>query len=410
MNRSRAYISIVLSLLLALTAVVPAFGANASDVNQHRTAAEEARRAADAAQSEADRLEAEVAKLDSEIASLQSKVKELAPDIAEAETRSQRLRAEVESLRAQITQKQAEIAATEADYAVQLDLLNARMTSSYKQGSWFYLDLVLGSQNFNDLIARTTLVQRVIESNKAVADHLEATRVSLEQRRVELDRSLESVQVKRQEAEAVEKSLKSMRAQRQAAVDQQESVQDQKSRMMEESEENAERFRAIAEAEEAEARRIEAELRKSSSSGAGQFNGVMAWPVPGFYRVTSPYGYRIHPIFGTRKLHTGIDVGRNTDPPKSIDGAALVAAGDGEVIYAGSRSGYGNTVMIDHGDGVVTLYAHQQSGGITVSVGDWVLKGQRIGTVGSTGYSTGPHLHFEVRVNGATTDPMGYLR
>jgi murein DD-endopeptidase MepM/ murein hydrolase activator NlpD len=178
---------------------------------------------------------------------------------------------------------------------------------------------------------------------------------------------------------------------------------------MAENEANAKRLREIAAEEEAESARIEQELR-GRSNGSGVYNGVMAWPVPGFYRVSSAYGYRIHPIFGTRKLHTGIDVGRNLDPPQSIDGAAIVASGDGEVIYTGYRGGYGNTVMIDHGDGVVTLYAHQQSGGIRVGVGDDVAKGQRIGTVGSTGYSTGPHLHFEVRINGNPVDPMGYLR
>ena len=133
----------------------------------------------------------------------------------------------------------------------------------------------------------------------------------------------------------------------------------------------------------------------------------MGWPVPGFYRITSPFGWRMHPVLHVRKLHTGIDIGKN--PGQAIAGAAIVAAGNGTVISAGYRSGYGNTVMIDHGNGVVTLYAHQPSGGIKVSVGQHVKKGQRIGTVGMTGYATGPHLHFEVRVNGTPVNPMRYL-
>jgi murein DD-endopeptidase MepM/ murein hydrolase activator NlpD len=122
--------------------------------------------------------------------------------------------------------------------------------------------------------------------------------------------------------------------------------------------------------------------------------------VPSSYRVTSPFGPRICPFHG-RELHPGIDIG-------APSGSPIVAAGAGRVTYAGGRGSYGNVVMIDHGNGVVTLYAHQRTGGIKVGVGQSVDKGQRIGTVGSTGNSTGPHLHWEVRVNGAAKNPMSY--
>lgn len=122
------------------------------------------------------------------------------------------------------------------------------------------------------------------------------------------------------------------------------------------------------------------------------------WPVSG--TVTSEYGYRIHPIFGTRRLHAGMDISGPT-------GTAIWAAKGGSVIYAGWRGGYGNAVIINHGGGVTTLYAHQSE--MLVSVGDQVGRGDVIGKVGSTGNSTGPHLHFEVRINGTATDPRPYL-
>lgn len=124
----------------------------------------------------------------------------------------------------------------------------------------------------------------------------------------------------------------------------------------------------------------------------------LQWPVSG--PITSPFGYRVHPVYGTRKLHTGIDI-------SAAYGTPIAAAGDGTVIFAGWQSGYGNTTIIDVGNGLATLYAHQSS--IKVSEGQTVKRGQVIGAVGSTGTSTGNHLHFEVRVDGTPTNPVPYL-
>jgi murein DD-endopeptidase MepM/ murein hydrolase activator NlpD len=125
----------------------------------------------------------------------------------------------------------------------------------------------------------------------------------------------------------------------------------------------------------------------------------LLWPAAG--PITSGFGYRIHPIFGTRTLHTGIDIG-------APYGAPVVAADSGTVIYAGTMSGYGNVVMVDHGGGISTLYGHLSA--FSVGNGQSVGRGTRIASVGCTGYCTGPHLHFEVRINGTPVDPMPYLQ
>ena len=130
-------------------------------------------------------------------------------------------------------------------------------------------------------------------------------------------------------------------------------------------------------------------------SGRGSMSSPIANPV-----VTSRFGYRVHPIFGDRRLHTGLDF-------RASSGAPLQAARSGEVVFAGWRGGYGNCTIIDHGGGVATLYAHQSA--IRVAQGATVERGEVIGAAGSTGYATGPHLHFEVRVNGAPVDPLPYL-
>lgn len=148
---------------------------------------------------------------------------------------------------------------------------------------------------------------------------------------------------------------------------------------------------------EADAAALEAELAARPTTGTAPSDGLMR-PVPG--PVSSGFGYRIHPIFGTKKLHTGWDLSASSGDP-------IVAAADGVVVSAGVRGGYGNAVVIDHGGGLATLYAHQSS--MAVSAGQQVEQGQVIGYVGCTGYCTGPHLHFETRVGGRPVDPSGYM-
>jgi murein DD-endopeptidase MepM/ murein hydrolase activator NlpD len=151
---------------------------------------------------------------------------------------------------------------------------------------------------------------------------------------------------------------------------------------------------------QAESDSIASLLRRRSSGGPairgnGSLSSPLARPV-----ITSTFGYRIHPIYGDRRLHAGIDM-------RGANGTPIYASAPGEVVFAGTRGGYGSTVIIDHGGGIATLYAHQSK--LAVAAGDEVARGQVIGAVGSTGFSTGPHLHFEVRARGVPVDPLGYL-
>ncbi len=401
MHRSRAVVTLLLAFLLVFASVLPAVGATTSDLQKHRKAAEEARKRAQQSESAAAKLAAEVEALDGQIEKIEAEARALDPKIAEAAARTSKIQAQVDALQAEIDQTQAEIEKTQAEYELQQELLANRVNSTYRQGTWFYFDVLLGSHDIGDFITRTEFVSRIIESNNDLALSLDITEQNLAKAKVKLDRSLETVEIKRKEAAEVEQQLRDLRASRQAAAARSEAVQSQKAQLVVEHKANAKRLRALAEQEEAESSRIAAELA-ARGGGSGVYAGTMSWPVPSSRRVTSQFGYRTHPIFGDRRLHTGIDIGASS-------GAAIVAAGDGEVIYAGYRGGYGNTVMIDHGNGVISLYAHQISGGIAVRTGQKVSRGQRIGAVGSTGNSTGPHLHFEVRVNGSPVNPMKYL-
>jgi len=409
MRRSRAFVLFLVLALLGPVFVAPAYGVTEAELREHQQAARDAYSAANAADAEATRLSAEVEELDSTIASIQGDINALAHDIGSATTRTRRLQAEVDDLTARIATKQAEIDVTQAEYEHQKELLAARIASSYKNGDLIYLELILESKDIEDLIARTTLVARVIKSNQDFAQTLEDTRIALEAAQASLEQDRAAVDEKRAEAAAEEKRLKQLRADHQSKLDSQKNAQNSKAALVAENEANAERLRALARAEEAESAAIAAEL---NGGGSGVFAGVMTFPVPGFEQVPaggSAFGYRIHPILGYRRLHTGIDISGGA-VGRSINGATIVAAADGTAIYVGYRGGYGNCIIIDHGNGVTTLYAHQQTGSFRVSNGDRVMRGQAIGRVGSTGMSTGPHLHFEVRINGNPVDPMPYLR
>ncbi|MCX8006852.1 MAG: peptidoglycan DD-metalloendopeptidase family protein [Coriobacteriia bacterium] len=408
MRHRRAFLSLIAFSLIAAIASTPlAHAYTRADLEAHEKAASDAREAAEKAEERAKALAGQIETLEDRMAEIESAIAGLADDIAKATERTRRLNDEVADLRRQVAVKESEIASVQAEYDAQTALLAQRLQEAYKQGDLFFVQFLLDAQSIEDLIARTSLVERVIRDNQRTAAILEDTQRRLEAARTELARTLEAVDLKRKEAAAEEKRLRNLRAQHRSRLAEQEALKRQKADLMAKNKADAERLRKLAEEEEEESRRIAAEL---FGHGSGYFAGVMAWPVPGFYRVSSPFGYRIHPILGVRKLHTGIDIGRDLDPPRSIDGATIVSAGAGTVIYAGYRGGYGNTIIIDHGNGVATLYAHQRSGSFRVGVGEHVGKGEPIGAVGSTGLSTGPHLHFEVRINGTPTDPMPYLR
>jgi len=260
--------------------------------------------------------------------------------------------------------------------------------------------MLLDSSDFADLVQRTEFVTRLIRSDEEIANGLEGDRITLENATAELNRALDTVSAKRAEVRAEENNLRRLQGAQNGKRTAQQAVQNQKSALLAQTKKNVARLRAAAEAEEEESARISRLLRSGSSHGSGKYAGTMTWPTPGHNRVGSQFGMRMHPILHVKKMHNGIDI-------SAPSGAKIVAAGSGTVIFAGVRGGYGKCTMIDHGNGLVSLYAHQSR--ISVSVGTKVTAGQAIGAVGSTGLSTGPHLHFEVRVNGTPVNPLSYL-
>lgn len=398
-----ARVGCVLALTTALAMAMPiqaGYAAKAGAARAHERRASEARRGAKAADREAQRLADEIADLDRRVEAALALVGELDPLVADATLRSSRLQREVDVFAGQASVARARLEANSAEQERQRALLAKRVNASYRQGDWLFIEVLVDSRGITDLVLRTELVSRALEANTLVALDVERIGEALARDQVLFDRALSSAELKRNEASRAEGQLRELQAQRLATVQQVASAKANRTSMMVNSKQNAKRLRALADAEEAESLRIAGQLA-GSNGGSGRYNGKMTWPVPASHRVTSPYGRRTCPFHG-REIHPALDIG-------APEGSAIIAAGAGKVIYTGYRGGYGNTVMIDHGDGVVTLYPHQAAGAIKVRVGQDVERGERVGGVGSTGNATGPHLHFEVRVNGSPRNPAGWL-
>jgi len=365
---------------------------------EHRDRAQSAREDAAAADEEAENLRSEIRELDAAASRHAEEAARLAPQLEEATERTAILTREVNELQEEVNELTSRIETTQAELDHQRELLNQRAVSTYRGESNALLNVLFNAQDLGDLLARAENIMTVMQHNSQISIDLTRLTRQLESEKAQLDEVLALAEEKQTEAASAEAELRDLHRQSQAAADSAAALQQQREGMLVNTEANAARLRALAQ----EADSMAASLtREFTGTGSGVFEGSMTWPVPGFYRVTSPFGWRTSPIFGSREMHTGIDVAG-----PGIHGAAVVAAGAGTVASVGWRGGFGNTVIIDHGNGVITLYAHLS--GFNTSVGQHVSAGQRIGSVGSTGNSTGPHLHWEVRVNGQPRNPMTF--
>jgi murein DD-endopeptidase MepM/ murein hydrolase activator NlpD len=340
--------------------------------------------------------------LDEKRAEVESKVTDLDADLAELDAR-------IEDVTADLTEAQQRVALLTADLQSVLrrldsrtDLFTERAIAAYKAGPAAYIDGLLSSETFNDLVDRQAYYESALDADSELVAEIEVLRDDTENRReLILEKQHTIAEAKRQlEDDRIE--VARVRAEHASALAEREAVLDEKEKILASIEKKKARFEALEDQLDAESNRIEAILAAGGSSASGPLptgGGQFLWPAAG--PLTSAYGWRTHPIFGDQRLHTGIDIG-------APYGAPVIAADDGTVTYAGVMSGYGNVIVVDHGGGIATTYNHLSA--FSVGSGQSVGRGSPIGAVGCTGYCTGPHLHFEVRVNGAPVDPMPYLQ
>ena len=281
-----------------------------------------------------------------------------------------------------------------------------RVRDIYINGRLSYLDVVIGSKDFSDFANRLEVLKRIIDSDITLINEIKKERADIEAHKQKLEADRAKLVELEKSALAKQAEIEQKKAERNVVL--QKAQNDRATAMQAIEELHASSAQVSAMLKERQAARAAAAAAAAaaaqSSGGQGasdnwvQGTGQLGWPVSG--EITSPYGYRVHPIWGTTIYHSGIDIGVD-------EGTPVHAADGGVVVWSGWMGGYGYAVVIDHGNGLSTLYGHNSE--LAVDEGQSVAKGQVISYAGSTGNSTGPHVHFEVRVNGDPVDPMGYL-
>lgn len=344
------------------------------------------------------------------IEDVSAKLKQIQADLDAANARLQSIQKKQAEINAQIAQTQNEIVKMEAYLKTRQNVLNRRVRAIYMHGQLNYLEVILGANSFSDFANRVELLKRVIRSDYNLILEIQKQKAAIEAKKAQLEEDKRQLDALAAEAEKTRQEIAKKKAEQQKVLDAAKSNKAAAAQMEQDLNAQLASVRNLIQQRlaAAEAARQAAQQQAASDDEGGggggsddnyvQGTGAMGWPCSG--PITSPFGYRTHPIFGTTIFHAGIDIGVDYGTP-------IHAADSGVVVYSGWISGYGNAVIIDHGGGISTLYGHNQS--LAVSEGQSVSKGSVIAYAGSTGNSTGPHCHFEVDVNGSPVNPMGYL-
>lgn len=317
-------------------------------------------------------------------------IQELNNNITQYEGEIDNYNSQIVALQDSIASSEQELKKAEENYNKQKKLLDDRLITMYEAGTTEYLDVVLSSKTITDFLSTYYLLSILTDNNMDFLDTIEQQKKTIEEEKKKLEEQKKQVDTAREEKEKASIILQNTKTMKDTYTAQ---LTDQERQIQSE-----------IDAYQAQLNQIESEIQSIISNSLiinpNYVGGIMQWPVPGYTKLSSTFKMRVHPITGVYKLHSGIDIPAPT-------GTSFLAANDGIVVKAGYNTAYGNMVMIDHGGGVTTLYAHGSK--IMVSLGQNVKRGDIVLQVGETGYATGPHAHFEVRINGTPVDPLPYV-
>lgn len=374
LTEAKRYIALFTVVIMA-AAIGPAM---ANEIDQHQQELQNIQQQMEVVQQKKQQSQQKVNSLADKLQIIQSDL-----DVALAEYNQ--IQSQLSYTEQQIALNQQILQKAEKSLADRSQVLNRRIRDIYKNGQVSYIDVLFGAADFVDFTARMDILKRVLNQDVTLIAKVKAERELILQKKGELERDRVAVEELKKQS-AAKKSLVEGRRNEQARV---------LDSAVSERDTNERAYKELADT----SRRIEQMIRNIQAGKGGAIgSGIHMWPTSG--PITSPFGWRTHPIFGTQRFHSGIDIGADY-------GDEVVATDGGVVIYADWMGGYGKAVIVDHGGGISTLYAHNSE--LVVSEGQKVYKGQIISRVGSTGYSTGPHLHYEVRQGGSPVNPLNYL-
>ena len=406
-------VCVILALLMVFGLVSFVLGPNAFAVTQSEI---------DALQSQRDALKEKQENIAEQIESLESEMTFILDKKAALDEQNELNRQDIELINEQIElykemiiEKAIELRDAIAEEKTQYENYRTRVRAMEARNSWSYVSMLFDADSLTDFLSRLNDVLDIVRNDQNLKAEYEAARIAVQTAKAEYEETQEQQKEKRTE-------LLEEKAQLEKQID-------EACRLMADLEEDIEEYKSAYEANEElendiqskidqkvkelqaqkaaeEAARkayLAAQQSKPTYSGGSSSasSGYFSWPVPSCTYITSKFGYRVHPIFGTTKYHAGVDIAASS-------GATIQAAAGGTVSIAEYSDSYGYYCVIYHSNGTTTLYAHMNAQPC-VSVGDTVSKGQVIGYVGSTGWSTGPHCHFEIRVNGSCVDPLSYF-
>ena len=339
-------------------------------------------------QEQTDQANQELSETQSQLSDNLKEIEELDQKIEDSENELNKLNEQVQALKDEISSVETELAEVTEKYEAQKEIFEKRVVALYETGEVSYLDILLNSSSVYEFVSSYYVISEIAEADNDLLTSIGDKKDEIELKKRTLDKEKENLAALVETQQRTSKILQNTKIIRENYV----------SKLSEEEKAKQAQIDEMT----AQYKAINTQILELLNQGIDTeyIGGELAWPVPGYTRITSKYGMRVHPITGQYKLHTGVDI-------SAPMGANFIAANDGIVVKAEYNTAYGRMVVIDHGGGISTLYAHGSE--ILVQVGQTVRRGDSILKVGSSGYSTGPHAHFEVRINGTVTDPMPYI-